>query len=185
MNKNNIIYIIFTSFSNTVDLSFSHYNIIQYHFPLNCFYAYELKIDSEDIVPGVPPGCFALHSTTLLWLNTALLCTTHHSGKEVQNNSAEALNNEVHIYCIVFVFLKVRSNVLLTDTHLTLSSSTPSLSSSSSQASPLPSLSKSSWPELGRRGQLSWPKETINTLCLHYIRITCLGRRVAMVHQRL
>jgi len=46
--------------------------------------------------------------------------------------------------------------------HLTLSSSTPSLSSSSSQASPLPSLSKSSWPELGRRGQLSWSKEIIH-----------------------
>lgn len=37
----------------------------------------------------------------------------------------------------------------------TFSSSTPSLSSSSSQASPVPSLSKSSCPEFGSRGQLS------------------------------
>lgn len=39
---------------------------------------------------------------------------------------------------------------------LTFSSLTPSLSSSSSQASPTPSLSKSSWPELGSCGQLSY-----------------------------
>lgn len=39
---------------------------------------------------------------------------------------------------------------------LTFSSLTPSLSSSLSQASPTPSLSKSSCPELGKRGQLSW-----------------------------
>lgn len=39
---------------------------------------------------------------------------------------------------------------------VTLSSKIPSLSSSLSQASPWPSLSKSSCPELGRLGQLSW-----------------------------
>lgn len=40
----------------------------------------------------------------------------------------------------------------------TVSSGIPSLSSSLSQASPWPSLSKSSCPELGRLGQLSWNK---------------------------
>lgn len=42
----------------------------------------------------------------------------------------------------------------------TVSSGIPSLSSSLSQASPWPSLSKSSWPELGRLGQLSWNHNT-------------------------
>lgn len=59
-------------------------------------------------------------------------------------------------------------------TGLTFSSSTPSLSSSSSQASPVPSLSKSSWPELGSSGQLSCEQRT------HTSENTCGGGGVRL-----
>lgn len=79
---------------------------IQYHLPLNCFHAHNWTQNWYGELHSAPgsPGCFALHSATLLWLNTALFCTRHHSGNAVQHNSAEALK----LSSIVTVFLKTR-----------------------------------------------------------------------------
>ena len=73
---------------------------------------------------------------------------------------SRSLTHSVCTLCLcvcvcVCVCLCIRTGICEMNNILTLSSRIPSLSSSLSQASPCPSLSKSSCPEFGRLGQLS------------------------------